>query len=69
MSQPSTIFWYEGAEIAHLSESPLGTVDNMLDHAEYMRELVGADHIGLGPDFTWGRSSGPILWMRAPVDL
>ena len=49
-------FLVRGREIAHLSESPLGTVDNMLDHAEYMRELVGADHIGLGPDFTWGRS-------------
>ncbi len=45
-----------GKEMAHLAESPWVTVDEMLEHAEYIRDLVGVDHVGLGPDFTWGRS-------------
>ena len=45
-----------GKEMAHLPESPWVGVDEMIEHAEYIRDLVGVDHIGLGPDFTWGSS-------------
>ena len=44
-----------GEEMAHLDVSPLGDVDDFLEHAEYIRDLVGIDHVGLGPDFTHGR--------------
>jgi len=30
-------------------ESP--TIEHILDHVEYMRDLVGIDHVGIGPDF------------------
>ena len=30
-------------------ESP--TIEHILDHVDYMRDLVGIDHIGVGPDF------------------
>ena len=43
-----------GEEMAHLAKSPLGTVDDFLEHAEYIRDLVGIEHVGLGPDFTHG---------------
>ena len=43
-----------GEEMAHLARSPLGTVDDFLEHAEYMRDLVGIEHVGLGPDFMHG---------------
>jgi membrane dipeptidase len=26
----------------------------MLDQYDYMKKLVGVDHIGVGPDFVWG---------------
>ena len=46
-------FLVRGKEMAHMSETPWGTVDNFVKHVEHMKGLVGADHIGLGPDFTW----------------
>ena len=46
-------FLVRGKEMAHLPESPWGTVDNFLAHVEHVRGLVGPEHIGLGPDFTW----------------
>jgi len=30
------------------------TLDDHLDQYDYARRLVGADHVGLGPDFIWG---------------
>ena len=30
----------------------------LLEHFDYLKKLVGADHIGLGPDFTAGNTSG-----------
>jgi membrane dipeptidase len=30
----------------------------LLDHFDYLRKLVGVDHIGLGPDFTHGSEGG-----------
>ena len=29
-------------------------LDTLLDHYDYLRQLVGADHIGIGADFTHG---------------
>jgi len=34
------------------------TLDDLLDQIEYMVELLGADHVGLGTDFTEGRPEG-----------
>ena len=44
-----------GEEMAHMDMSPLGDVDDFLDHADYIRDLVGIDHVGLGPDFMHGQ--------------
>jgi membrane dipeptidase len=35
-------------------ESPQVTLDTHLDQYDYFKKLVGVEHIGLGPDFTWG---------------
>jgi len=35
-------------------QSPQVTLDKHLDQYDYFRKLVGVEHIGLGPDFTWG---------------
>ena len=45
-------FLVRGKEIAHMPESPWGTVDNFIAHVEHIRDLVGPDHIGIGTDFT-----------------
>ena len=33
------------------------TIERLIDHLDYMVELVGIDHLGIGPDFT--KSDGP----------
>jgi len=39
---------------ADLPEAPIATLDRHLDEYEYIRKRVGADHIGIGPDFVEG---------------
>ncbi len=38
----------------HGPVSPQATLDIHMDQYEYVRDLVGIDHVGLGPDFVWG---------------
>jgi membrane dipeptidase len=38
----------------HGARSPQVTLEAHLDHYDYLKRLVGADHVGLGPDFVWG---------------
>ena len=45
-------FLVRGKGMAHMPESRWGTVDDFIAHVEHVRDLVGPDHIGLGPDFT-----------------
>lgn len=35
--------------------SPLATLSVLLDHFDHGKRLVGAEHLGLGPDFNWGQ--------------
>ena len=49
-------FVMRGKEMANVEPSPLGTVDDMVRHADHIKKLVGAQHVGLGPDFTHGMS-------------
>jgi membrane dipeptidase len=37
--------------------SPLATLDRLLDDFDYGKRLVGAEHLGLGPDFLWGQGA------------
>jgi membrane dipeptidase len=39
--------------------SPQASLEKHLDQYDYLRKLVGVDHIGLGPDFTAGISFAP----------
>ncbi|MEZ4585613.1 MAG: membrane dipeptidase [Gemmatimonadales bacterium] len=39
---------------AHGPVSPQATLDVHLDQYDYLKRLIGADHVGLGPDFVWG---------------
>jgi len=39
---------------AHGPVSPQATLDLHLDQYDYLKRLIGVDHIGLGPDFVWG---------------
>ncbi len=39
---------------AHGPVSPQATLDLHLDQYDYLKKLIGVDHIGLGPDFVWG---------------
>ncbi len=38
----------------HGPQSPQATLDIHLDQYDYVKKLVGVDHVGLGPDFVWG---------------
>jgi membrane dipeptidase len=49
-------FVVRGKEMANVEPSPLGTVENLVDHADYLKKRIGADKVGLGPDFTHGSS-------------
>jgi membrane dipeptidase len=39
---------------AHGKKSPQATLDVHLKQYDYLKKLIGVDHIGLGPDFVWG---------------
>lgn len=40
--------------IAQGPRSPQATLDTHLDHYDYLKRLVGIDHVGLGTDHIWG---------------
>jgi membrane dipeptidase len=43
--------------------TPQAPLDVYLDHLDHLRRLVGADHIGIGPDFVAGQDlSAPGAW-------
>ena len=56
-------FLVRGREMAHMPESPWGSVDNFIAHVEHVRDLVGPDHVGIGTDFTT-RPGNPTGQMR-----
>jgi len=39
---------------AHGPVSPQATLDLQLNQYDYLKKLIGVDHVGLGPDFVWG---------------
>lgn len=46
---------------ARVPRSPQASLDRHLDQYDYLKRLVGVDHIGLGPDFLGGRNDpGPL---------
>ncbi len=50
---------------ASIPRSPQASLDKHLDQYDYLKKLIGVDHIGLGPDFVTGREQG--LYSR-PLD-
>jgi len=48
-------FMVRSRKDANVPHSPRVTVEAYLDQLDYIRKLVGADHIGIGPDFIEGR--------------
>jgi len=49
------------ASDAQVVRTPQVGLDRHLDQYDYLRRLVGVEHIGLGPDFIEGRSNaGPL---------
>jgi len=49
----------------HGPTSPQATLDDHLDQYDHFKRLVGADHVGLGPDFVWGWGES---FVHAPDD-
>lgn len=57
---------------ANVPHSPQATLDKLMDHFDHLKKLVGADHIGLGPDFMTGRVDLDAMGMdreRWPADV
>lgn len=46
---------------AHIPRTPQVGLDKHLDQYDYLKKLVGVDHIGLGPDFVEGRNRPGII--------
>jgi membrane dipeptidase len=42
--------------MAHVAETPWRGLDTLLDQYDYLRKRLGVEHLGLGPDFTFGHS-------------
>ena len=49
---------------ASVKHSPQATLDQHLDQYDYLRKLVGVEHIGLGPDFMTGRTDLDAIGMN-----
>lgn len=50
-----------------VSNKPISALDDVLDHYDYMRKLVGVDHIGIGSDFNvaaWPGRAPDAEWER-----
>lgn len=57
-----------GLEVAGFAprteKNPEASIECLLEHMEYLMELLGADHVGAGPDTLWGDHAG--LYRGAP---
>lgn len=51
---PISDFVTRGREDAETLDWPQATLDDWFEHFDYLKKLIGVDHIGLGPDFTYG---------------
>ena len=50
-------FHVRSVKDANVPHSPQATLDKHLDQYDYLKKLVGVDHIGMGPDFMTGWTS------------
>jgi membrane dipeptidase len=48
-------FFMRSPKDANVKASPQATMDKFFEHFDHLKQLVGVDHIGLGPDFMTGR--------------
>lgn len=55
------------ASDANVVLTPQVSLDKHLDQYDYLKKLVGVDHIGLGPDFIEGRNHAGTLTAEAKV--
>jgi membrane dipeptidase len=57
-------FFVRNAGNAGPEATPPAPLSVFLDHLDYLKRLVGADHVGLGPDFIEGQDlSKPGAWL------
>lgn len=47
-------FIARNASNAAIPHTPIAPLESMLDHVDHLKQLVGADHVALGPDFVEG---------------
>ena len=48
-------FIKRGRKDAQLQKTPQATLDEFLDQIDYVKHQIGAEHVGLGPDFVDGQ--------------
>ncbi|MCW3979570.1 MAG: dipeptidase [Candidatus Bathyarchaeota archaeon] len=58
-----------GVEVAGFAprteKHPEASIECLLEHAEYLIDLLGVDHVGAGPDTLWGDHAG--LYRGGPI--
>ena len=47
-------FHVHNSDTQHRTEDLQATLDQHLDQYDHAKKIVGAEHVGLGPDFIWG---------------
>jgi membrane dipeptidase len=65
-------FFMRSPKDANIKASPQATLDKFFAHFDHLKQLVGVDHIGLGPDFMTGRVDLDAIGMdreRWPADV
>jgi microsomal dipeptidase-like Zn-dependent dipeptidase len=49
-------FYTRTRKVVNVAHTPQATLDKELGHYDYLKKLVGADHIGIAPDFMTSRT-------------
>jgi len=66
MAEKGGVVGMEVAGFAPRTEkNPEGTIECLLEHLEYLVDLLGVDYVGAGPDTLWGDHAG--LYRGGPI--
>ncbi|PSQ19155.1 peptidase M19 [Halobacteriales archaeon QS_8_69_26] len=58
-----------GGVVGIVASSTIPDVETYMEHFEYVRDLVGIDHVAFGPDVLYGDHRGLLQWLGAKYGL
>ncbi len=54
LAEKGGVFGFKIHGLMQIKQNPPATMDDAMDHIEYLVDLVGADHVAIGPDTEFG---------------